>query len=85
MSASVAVSKELPDQVERRVELHRRFLLAGFADPTVFTEIPWDVQLFLLPDDDRDFTAQEIAAAARAAHHGADVYLRHVRVADLPE
>ena len=32
----VDVSIAVPDQVERRVELHRRFVLAGLNDPTAF-------------------------------------------------
>ena len=85
MSAEFAPSDVSPGQAERRAELHRRFLLAGLADPSAFANIPWDVQLFLLPDDDPDFATAEITAAARAAHRGADVYLRHVRVGDLPD
>lgn len=73
------------NQTGQRLELHRRFLLAGFADTTVFDGIPFDVMLFLLPDDDPTFSEREIAAAATAARAGRDVYIRHVRVADLPD
>jgi len=66
------------------IELHRRFLLAGLRDPSVFQSIPPGVMLYLLPDDDARFAAAEIAVAARAAHRGVDVYLRHVRMDSRP-
>lgn len=85
MSAQAIACDSRPDQVERRLELHRRFLLAGLQAPRLFEAIPDGVSLYLLPDDDPPFTAAEIAAAAGAANRGADVYLRHVRVASLPD
>ncbi len=74
-----------PDQAERRLELHRRFLLAGLRDPQTFDTIPLGVSLYLMPDDDARVAAAEIAAAVRAANRGVDVYLRHVRVESLPK
>ncbi len=85
MIAESVVSTIPPDHAEHRLELHRRFLLAGLRDPGSFDTIPPGVSLYLLPDDDARFVAAEIAAAARAANRGADVYLRHVRVDNLPE
>ena len=72
-------------QTDRRVDLNTRYLLAGLADPTLLEAIPRGVTFFLLPDDDPAFVEQEIAFAAHAARRGEDVYVRHVRVADLPE
>ena len=73
------------EQTDKRLELVRRFTLAGFEDTSLFEDIPWNVMLFLLPDDDPEFVDQEIIAGAAAARHGKDVYFRHVRTADLPE
>lgn len=84
MSAEVVVSTIAPDHAERRIELHRRFLLVGLRDPGAFESIPPGATLYLLPDDDARFAAAEIAAAARAAHRGVDVYLRHIRMDRLP-
>jgi len=72
-------------EVDKRTDLNLRFLHAGLADTTILEGIPRGVVLFLLPDDDPEFVAQEVLAAADSARRGADVYLRHVRVADLPE
>lgn len=85
MSAEAVVRETDPNHADRRLELHRRFLLAGLRDPHTFETIPAGVALYLLPDNDGQFVAAEIAAAARAANRGADVYLRHVRVDSLPE
>jgi hypothetical protein len=85
VSANVAADEVAPEQAERRADLHRRFFLAGLRDPGVLTGVPWGCRLFLLPDDDPSFAAAEIAAAARAAQRGDDVYLRHVRIRDLPK
>ena len=79
------IDVDSPEQVSKRLDLDRRFLLAGLEDAAIFEGIPQDVRLFLLPDDDPSFAAAEIAAAARAAHRGADVYLRHVHVGDVPD
>jgi len=73
------------DQVNKRLELVRRFTQAGFVDTSLFEGIPQDVLLFLLPDDDPAFVVGEIAAGAESAQRGLDVFLHHVRVADLPK
>lgn len=80
-----AVALDDDPQVDRRIDLNRRFLQAGFADTTILEDIPRGVVLFLLPDDDPEFVAREVLVAADSARRGADVYLRHVRVVDLPE
>ncbi len=85
MSAEAIVSTIAPDHAGHRIELHRRFLLAGLREPGVFDSIPPGVALYLLPDDDARFAAAEMAAAAGAARRGVDVYLRHVRMDSLPE
>ena len=72
-------------QTDQRIDLNTRFLLAGIANPSLLQDIPRGVTLFLLPDNDPDFIEREIAIAGGAARRGEDVYLRHVRVADLPE
>lgn len=72
-------------QNDRRSELFRRLLQAGIDEPTLLPLVEKDALLFLLPDDDADFAEREIAAAASSARHGRNVYLHHVRVAQLPE
>jgi hypothetical protein len=72
------------NHVNKRLELIRRFTQAGFADTSLFTGIPHDVLLFLLPGDDPAFVVREITAGAESAQQGDDVFFRHVRVADLP-
>lgn len=76
---------DAPEQVHKRMDLTRRFMIAGFEDTSHFEDIPFDVLLFLLPDDDPAFVENEIAAGAESARNGHDVYFRHVRSADLPE
>ena len=80
---SVALDED--SQTDKRVDLNRRFLQAGIAAPVLLEGIPRGVTLFLLPDDDPAFTEHEVLAAADSARRGQDVYLRHVRVADLPD
>lgn len=86
MSTGVAPTADIGtgDDTGQRLDLHARFLRAGFADPSLFRGIPQEVMLVLLPDDDPEFVERETARAARAARRGQDVYLRHLRVADLP-
>jgi hypothetical protein len=76
---------DAPEQVHKRMDLARRFMLAGFEDTRHFEDIPWDVVLFHLPDYDPAFVENEIAAGAASARRGNDVYFRHVRTADLPQ
>ena len=83
MSAETMPAPTMVDQTERRLDLHARFLRAGLANPALLNDIPRGVTFHLLPDDDPAFVEREIALAA-AAREGKDVYLRHVRVADLP-
>ena len=87
MSTEVASASEAEaaGQVDKRLELVRRFILAGFVDPTRFDDIPRGVLLFLLPDDDPAFVEREIAAGTASARRGKDVYFRHIHVADLPD
>jgi hypothetical protein len=59
--------------------------LAGFEDTTLFESIPYDVVLFLLPDDDEEFVKHELRIGAESAKRGDNVYFKHVRTADLPE
>ncbi len=73
------IDVDSPEQVSKRLDLDRRFLLAGLEDAAIFEGIPQDVRLFLLPDDDPAFVENEIAAGAALARRGHDVYFRHVR------
>ena len=84
-TTTVDVDVDAPEMVDKRLELGRRFILAGFEDTSLFEDIPLNVTLFLLPDDDPAFVENEIAAGAASARHGHNVYFRHVRSADLPE
>ena len=87
MSVATKVRSRFDDkaQTDKRLELVRRFTLAGFEDTSIFESIPYDVMLFLLPDDDDEFVEHEIRIGARAAKRGENVYFKHVRTADLPE
>jgi hypothetical protein len=71
--------------VDRRGDLFRRLLQAGIANPALLPHVEEDALLFLLPDDDPTFVEHEITAAIDSARRGHNVYLHHVRVADLPE
>lgn len=83
--AMTASSAKRSDQGDRRIDLFRRFLQAGIADQSLLPRVDDDAVLFLLPDDDPTLLEQEIAAATESAKRGHNVYLHHVRVADLPE
>ena len=72
------------DQTDERLDLHRRFIMAGLADPAVFGVIPRDALFFLLPEDDPAFVEGEIAVGLAALRRGQDVYFRHVSVAEWP-
>jgi hypothetical protein len=87
MSTEVAPTGDLgvDADTDRRLTLHARFLRAAFADTSLLRDIPNDVLLVLLPDDDDAYVEREVARAARSARRGDNVYLRHVHVADLPE
>jgi len=85
MSIGIApATRTANDQSDQRVDFNLRFLHAGIADPALFSGVPPDALLFLLPDDDPAFVAGEITAGVAALSRGQDVYFRHVRVADLP-
>lgn len=87
MSVATKVRTRYDDklQTDKRLELVRRFTLAGFEDTSIFETIPNDVHLFLLPDDDKEFVEHELRIGARAARRGDNVYFKHIRTADLPE
>lgn len=82
---SLASTTDEKDHVDKRLDLARRFTLAGFEDTRLFDDIPRDVVLFLLPDDDPEFVQNELLAGLDSARHGHDVYFRHVRPDDLPK
>lgn len=80
----VPVSTEDATFEQERTEVSVRFHLAAVANTALFDEIPNGCILVLLPDDDPDYVARQIATAAGAAQRGENVYLRHLRMADLP-
>lgn len=84
-SAASAPPAEGTEHNDRRGNLFRRFLQAGVKEPTLLPRVDEGALLFLLPDDDVPFAEREIAAAAASARRGHNVYIHHVRVADLPE
>lgn len=84
-AVSPAIEPDTKEHSEKRNEIHRRFLRALIADPARFADIPKDVVLCLLPDDDPSFVERELIVGADAARLGKNVYFRHVRVAELPE
>lgn len=84
-AARVTIAPEEKEQTDKRLDLFARFLQAGIANTTLLPDVPEDALLFLLPDDDSEFTEQEIAAAAHSARRGMDVYLHHVYASNLPD
>jgi hypothetical protein len=76
---------ETREQTEKRLDLVRRFTLAGFADTSLLERVPGNALMFLLPDDDETFVESELAIGLRLAERGEDVYFRHVKVTDLPD
>jgi len=82
---SIAPSTRPSGHDDRRGKLLRRFIQAGIAHPQLLPRVEKEALLFLLPDDDAEFVERELAAAADSARRGQNVYLHHVRVADLPE
>ena len=81
MSAKTAADP----QTDKRLDLVRRYTKAIIAERIPQERTPTDALLFLLPDDDPAYAEREIALGAAMARKGEDVYLRHIRVADLPE
>lgn len=84
-SAAPAPPTEGTEQNDRRGNLFRRFLQAGIREPTLLPRVDKDALLFLLPDDGAPFVEREVAAAAASARRGHNVFIYHIRVADLPE
>jgi hypothetical protein len=72
-------------EADERTDLFRRFLQAGIANPAMLPRVPEDAIFYLVPDDDPTIAEHAIAAATASARRGHNVYLHHVRVADLPE
>ena len=72
-------------QTDRRLDLVRRYTKAIIAERIPPGNTPTDALLFLIPDDDAAYAEREIELGAEIARKGQDVYLRHVRIADLPE
>ena len=83
MNAAIAMTAQ--EQTDRRLDLLRRFMLAGLANPDRFADIPREATLFLLPDDDPVFTEAELRSAYDAARRGANVYALHIRSRELPD
>jgi hypothetical protein len=70
-----------PDKqlVDRNLGLAKDFLLEGLSNPSVFDAVPDGVTVVLVPDDDADLAAANVAGAVDAFQRGEDVLLRHVR------
>ncbi len=68
---------------DKQDELHRRVLQAIISSD-VFTDIPPDSVLWLLPDDDPEHVAWVLRAVANSAQPGRNVYLRWIRASELP-
>lgn len=71
--------------IERNLDLVHRFLLGVLDDPSRFEGVPVGASVVLLPDDAEDTFEANLAMAIELARSGRDVYLRHVRLAELPE
>lgn len=89
MSTSTAPVAQAEDrrqaEADERTDLFRRFLQAGIANPAMLPRVPDDAIFFLVPDDDPSFAERVIIAATGSARRGHNVYLHHIRLADLPE
>jgi hypothetical protein len=86
-TAAVATPGSVRDacaHFEQRDDPHDRFPRADRAEPTRFADIPKDVVLCLLPEDDPVFVENEPAAGAEAVRRGKNVCFRYAHVADLP-
>lgn len=70
--------------VDRRLDVARRFLLAVLDDPALLDGIANDSVLYLLPEEDPAVAARGGARGERLAREGHAVTLRPVRLADLP-
>lgn len=86
MTADTPTIRELetPDRVETRLDVHRRFILAVFEDPSLLDGILDESTLYPIPDDDPAFAARERAIGESRAAHGDRVTIRRVRLAELP-
>lgn len=81
------MSTEAPARpIPETSDVTRRAIRATFdlardivADPALLDDIPDGVTLVLVPSDDPELAAAEIANGMAALRRGADVYFRHVR------
>jgi hypothetical protein len=89
MSTGTAVAEQTEaasqSDFDEHTDLFRRFIQAGIDDVSRLPKVPDDAVFFLVPDDDGAFAERVIAMAAATARRGRNVYLHHVRLADLPE
>ena len=85
IDVTLSIDPDSKEQTDKRLDLVRRFTLAGFADTTLLEALPNDTMLFLLPDDDDEYVERELRIGAHIAQRGENVYFKHIRTADLPE
>ena len=85
MSADLdIVDQAITDLVDRNLDLAFAFGQAIIADPTLLDDIPNGVTLVLLPEDAAALTRANVEIGLHRLRAGRDVYVRHVRLADLP-
>ncbi len=73
------------DIVERHAALFAAFSRACLTDPSLLARIPHESELALVPDDDLELAAYNIAQGKRGVDAGRNVFFHHVRIADFPE
>jgi len=84
-TATATVAPEIEAAIQRNLDLVHRFLLGVMEDPSRFEAVPDGASIVLLPDDDPASLDANLAMAAELARNGRNVYLRHIRLSELPE
>lgn len=69
--------------VERNIGLTFELIQAIADDPALLEEIPHGATVILIPADDPDLAARNIAGGHRRVLAGENVYFRHVRRAPV--
>lgn len=81
---ATTLDRDTDSMTMRNISLAWEYVRAIVNDPTIGETIPRGVTLALIPDDEADLAAHNIDLAIRSIRAGKDVYVRHVRLADLP-
>ncbi len=84
MTISTEIDSMSAAIVAKNLELARRFTLSVFEDPSLLDDIPDEITLVLIPDDDAELAQANIVIALGAIRSGEDVLVRHVRPSELP-